>query len=113
MKRPDDWVIGEASNICHPERPRVEQRETRGSRRIPTMPVLGNAASGSSRHTLNVLLRGFKSAGAALRAVLREIFDESAYDRFLLRTQRQSSIESYRAFMIERDAAAVTKQRCC
>jgi hypothetical protein len=47
------------------------------------------------------------------RAVLREIFDESAYDRFLLRTQRQRSIESYRAFMIERDAAAATKPRCC
>jgi len=47
------------------------------------------------------------------RAILREIFDESAYDRFLLRTQRQRSVESYRVFMMERDAAAVTRPRCC
>jgi len=54
-----------------------------------------------------------KRAMQILRATLREIFDESAYDRFLQRTQRQRSVESYRTFMIERDAAAVTRPRCC
>jgi hypothetical protein len=48
-----------------------------------------------------------------LKAVLREIFDESAYDRFLLRTQASRSAASYRAFTCERDAAMVKKPRCC
>jgi hypothetical protein len=48
-----------------------------------------------------------------IRATLREIFDESAYDRFLLRTQAPRSVGSYRAFTRERDAAMVKKPRCC
>ena len=48
-----------------------------------------------------------------IRATLREIFDESAYDRFLLRTHASRSIASYRAFTRERDAAMLKKPRCC
>lgn len=48
-----------------------------------------------------------------LRATLREIFDESAYDRFLVRTHSSRSTASYREFMRERDAAVVKKPRCC
>jgi hypothetical protein len=48
-----------------------------------------------------------------IRATLREIFDESAYDRFLLRTHTSRSVASYRAFTRERDAAMVKKPRCC
>jgi hypothetical protein len=53
------------------------------------------------------------SAMRTLRATLREIFDESAYDRFLLRTKTSRSTASYREFMRERDAAIVKKPRCC
>src|SRR4029077_1312620 len=62
----------------------------------------------------------FPSASAALRnvvqtirAMLREIFDESAYDRFLLRTRARRSIESYRSFIREREANMARKPRCC
>ena len=48
-----------------------------------------------------------------IRAVLREIFDESAYDRFLLRTHASRSIASYREFTRERDSALLKKPRCC
>jgi hypothetical protein len=48
-----------------------------------------------------------------LRATLREIFDESAYDRFLLRTSKAHSAASYRDFTRERDAAMAKKPRCC
>jgi hypothetical protein len=48
-----------------------------------------------------------------MKAMLREIFDESAYDRFLLRTHASRSVASYRAFTQERDAAMVKKPRCC
>jgi hypothetical protein len=48
-----------------------------------------------------------------IRATLREIFDESAYDRFLLRTNSCRCIASYREFARERDAALLKKPRCC
>jgi hypothetical protein len=55
-------------------------------------------------------------SGRAMRtigATLREIFDESAYDRFLLRTHASRSVASYREFTRERDAAVLKKPRCC
>ena len=48
-----------------------------------------------------------------IRAALREIFDESAYDRFLLRTNAQRSVASYRDFMRDRETAMAKKPRCC
>ena len=48
-----------------------------------------------------------------IKATLREIFDESAYDRFLLRTNASRSVASYRDFTRERDAAMLKKPRCC
>jgi hypothetical protein len=50
---------------------------------------------------------------STVRATLREIFDESAYDRFLLRTHESRSVASYREFTRERDAAMLKKPRCC
>jgi hypothetical protein len=48
-----------------------------------------------------------------LRSVLREIFDENAYARFLARTHMEQSRGSYRAFQAERDLATARKPRCC
>ncbi len=48
-----------------------------------------------------------------IRAVVCEIFDESAYERFLQRTTASPSVESYRAFMRERESAIARKPRCC
>ena len=47
------------------------------------------------------------------RAVLREIFDEAAYDRFLLRTNARRSVESYRMFLKERETVVARSHRCC
>jgi len=52
-------------------------------------------------------------AFGTIRATLREIFDESAYDRFLLRTQAERSVASYRAFMRERETVVARRPRCC
>ena len=46
-------------------------------------------------------------------ATLREIFDENAYQRFLLRTSNAPSVESYGKFVHERDAAMSKRPRCC
>jgi hypothetical protein len=55
----------------------------------------------------------FRNVMQTLRAALHEIFDESAYDRFLLRTNTARSVASYQDFMRERDAAMAKKPRCC
>jgi hypothetical protein len=46
-------------------------------------------------------------------ATLREIFDESAYDRFLLRTHATRSVASYGAFLREREATVARRPKCC
>ncbi len=106
-------VIDHAVSSCHPERARVSSFEASGSRRTPRMPAAKTAASGSSPHALACVRRRFQNACRIIRTVIREIFDESAYDRFLLRTKASYSIESYRAFMREREASIAQKPRCC
>lgn len=48
-----------------------------------------------------------------LAATLREIFDESAYARFLNRRQLQSSRAAYAAFRQEYEAAKARRPKCC
>jgi len=53
------------------------------------------------------------AAVSLLWATLREIFDESAYTRFLSREQMVASREAYAAFCREYDAAKARRPRCC
>jgi len=46
-------------------------------------------------------------------ATLREIFDESAYARYLARAGERASRESYAAFLRENETARLKKPRCC
>jgi hypothetical protein len=55
----------------------------------------------------------FTSALALLAAALREIFDESAYSRFLERRQMASSRQAYAAFCKESESARARRPRCC
>lgn len=48
-----------------------------------------------------------------LRSVLREIFDESAYTRFLERRAVPSSRQAYADFLQEGQAARERRPRCC
>lgn len=48
-----------------------------------------------------------------LRAILREIFDEAAYDRFLYRKQLAASPASYAAFRQEFEEAKTRRPKCC
>ena len=45
--------------------------------------------------------------------MLREIFDEAAYARFLERSQMASSPQAYDSFLRERESAAAKRVRCC
>jgi len=53
------------------------------------------------------------SAARILLATLHEIFDESAYARFLSRTQMASSPQAYAAFWRERESTQKPRPRCC
>jgi hypothetical protein len=48
-----------------------------------------------------------------LLATLREIFDESAYERFLSATHASRSKASYRSFVLERESWMARRSRCC
>jgi hypothetical protein len=82
-------AIGCTSSSCHPERARVN-------------------ASASRR-----ILGFFQDALHIILAALHEIFDESAYQRFLVRTGTTRSVVSYRAFLHERESGVARRPRCC
>lgn len=50
---------------------------------------------------------------ATTLAILREIFDEAAYARFLNRAGIASSREAYWAFRREYEEAKVRRPKCC
>ena len=54
-----------------------------------------------------------RNASQLLMATLREIFDESAYARFLSRQQVSSSRAAYAAFWREHEAVKARRPRCC
>lgn len=57
-----------------------------------------------------------ESVRAAARIVfetLREIFDENAYARFLMRNGTAPSRESYAAFLREVEVTRAQRPRCC
>jgi hypothetical protein len=59
-------------------------------------------------------LNGFaRGVASIVRSVLQEIFDESAYTRFLLRRRLQTSRESYAEFLREDETIRQQRPRCC
>jgi hypothetical protein len=82
--------------------------------------VIGRSGDREINFTAETRRRGEESGDRYLRnawgillATLREVFDESAYERFLLRTKSLRSHESYRDFMSERERSAARNPRCC
>lgn len=59
------------------------------------------------------LLSAFCRVASVSRAVLQEIFDESAYQRFLVRSQLESSITAYARFQQENEQTKSRRPRCC
>lgn len=50
---------------------------------------------------------------AVALATVREIFDESAYSRFLSGNRLESSPQAYAAFRRENEAAKMRRPKCC
>jgi len=62
---------------------------------------------------MSALLTAGRSFVENLWAALREIFDESAYERFLVRNQVESSRSAWAAFIREQGARREKRARCC
>ena len=58
-------------------------------------------------------LKSLRELFGLIVAVLREIFDESAYQRFLERSQLESSPNAYAVFQQENEQAKSRRPRCC
>jgi hypothetical protein len=52
-------------------------------------------------------------AARIFMAMLREIFDEAGYARYLNRARVHSSREAYAAFLRERESANCRRYKCC
>ncbi len=109
MKRSGDLVIGKSGD--RKGELTAETRRRGESRR--SIDFSGHPIRCDHPITPSPVHAVFRRALQTIRAMLREIFDESAYDRFLLRTHASRSIASYREFARERDAAMIEKPRCC
>jgi hypothetical protein len=57
--------------------------------------------------------RCWKQTWVVLTAVIREVFDESAYARFLARARVSPSAQAYAAFRREHETQKAIKPRCC
>ncbi len=77
------------------------------------MKASGDRVIGKSGDRKALALEMMNRVMQTIKATLCEIFDESAYERFLLRTHASRSVASYRAFTRERDAAMLKRPRCC
>ena len=59
------------------------------------------------------LLSTLSQMASVSLAILREIFDESAYERFLTQHQLTSSAAAYASFCHDRDHSRARRPRCC
>jgi hypothetical protein len=58
-------------------------------------------------------MKCLREIGNVLLAMLREVFDESAYRRFLERKQMVSSRKAYAEFTRENELIRARRPRCC
>jgi hypothetical protein len=66
-----------------------------------------------SLRELSGLVSTLSQMASVSRAILREIFDEAAYQRFLDRSQLESSPSAYAVFQQENEQAKSRRPRCC
>jgi hypothetical protein len=73
-------------------------------------PTAECCSAGRTRASVSTWLTGLIRL---LLSTLREIFDESAYTRFLARHSISSCPNSYAAFLREHGAAKARRPKCC
>lgn len=58
-------------------------------------------------------MKVLRKSASLLWAALEEIFEESAYRRFLQRNEVASSRQAYAAFLREQEFSKARRPRCC
>jgi hypothetical protein len=58
-------------------------------------------------------MKFLRKSASLMWAALEEIFEESAYRRFLQRNQVASSREAYAAFLREQEFSKARRPHCC
>jgi hypothetical protein len=61
----------------------------------------------------NTMIAAIREIFATIAAVLREIFDESPYQRFLERSNLESSRNAYARFRQENEQSKSRRPKCC
>ncbi len=87
----------------------MKPNSSRRDGRIPSISLRTRPSRAKRGGLLSVLSR----VARVSRAILREVFDESAYERFLARHQLTSSAAAYSSFCRERDLSRARRPRCC
>jgi hypothetical protein len=80
---------------------------------VPEESVCSHSGLNKARGLFRRLSARLKSCPTLAMAVLREIFDESAYSRFLHRHELASSPSAYADFLREQEVAKARRPRCC
>jgi len=76
-------------------------------------PARETMAAKTDRAKASSILSPITRVLTVLVAALREIFDESAYERFLARSEVTSSPAAYNDFLREGETARARRPRCC
>jgi len=76
-------------------------------------PVRETPAANGNKAMTGTTLAAIFRAFTVFRATLREIFDESAYQRFLDRRQLRSSPNAYETFRKENEQSKSRRPKCC
>ncbi len=77
------------------------------------IPVRETLEAETTNVSANAIRPAIVRAGEILVATLREIFDESAYQRFLERSCLESSTSAYALFQQENAQSKSRRPRCC
>jgi len=67
----------------------------------------------TNRKKVNAVRAGITGSLNVFVAALREIFEESAYERFLARAKVESSPTAYGKFLRETEDAKARRPKCC
>jgi hypothetical protein len=93
-----------ANKLCYPERS--------GSSASRMIRRVEGTLEGPVLH-LRALWLQVNRVRRLAAATIGEIFDEAAYERFLIHRRQKASVESYAAFRRDHELLASRKPRCC
>jgi hypothetical protein len=110
---PSTGHVGTAALVCPVERSSTGFGAAADSRGQDALGTAGGTPALRKHEAAAWLTARLKSAWQILARTLREIFDESAYARFLKQRQLTSSRAAYAAFRQENEVAKARRPRCC